>query len=184
MLAMLAAMWAVALIDVPLDGRLDRFGIRPRRFDGLDGVLFSPFLHIGFGHLIANTVPFAVLGGAICLGGATQFVSVTVIVGLIGGLGTWLTGGSNTLVVGASGLVFGYLLYLVTRGVFARKPLYLLGGAVVLVVYGSVLWGVLPSPGISWQGHLFGGLGGVAAASLLHGDHSPAGDRRVPAARR
>jgi membrane associated rhomboid family serine protease len=184
MLAMLALMWAVAVIDVPLDGRLDRFGIRPRRFDGLDGVLFSPFLHTGFGHLIANTVPFVVLGGAICLSGATQFLSVTVIVGLIGGLGTWLTGGSDTLVIGASGLVFGYLLYLVTRGVFARKPLYLLGGVIVLAVYGSVLWGVLPSPGISWQGHLFGGLGGVAAASLLHGDRASVDDLRVPAGRR
>ncbi|MCU1501520.1 MAG: Rhomboid family, partial [Ilumatobacteraceae bacterium] len=93
--------------------------------------------------------------------------------GLIGGLCTWLTGGSGTLVVGASGLVFGYLLYLVTRGIFARAPLYLLGGFLVLVLYGSVLWGVLPRPGVSWQGHLFGGLGGVAAASLLHGDHEP-----------
>ncbi|MCU1502832.1 MAG: hypothetical protein JWM12_2186, partial [Ilumatobacteraceae bacterium] len=71
MLFMVAAMWAVEVIDLPLDGRLDRFGIRPRRLDGLDGVLFAPFLHVGFGHLIANTVPFMVLGGVICLSGAT-----------------------------------------------------------------------------------------------------------------
>jgi membrane associated rhomboid family serine protease len=172
MLVMIAVMWFVEVLDVPLDGRLDRFGIRPRRLDGLDGVLFAPFLHSGFGHLIANTVPFVVLGGAICLSGAVQFVSVTAIVGVLGGLGTWLTGGSNTLIIGASGLVFGYLLYLVTRGLFARRFVYLLGGVVVLAVYGSVLWGVLPRPGVSWQGHIFGGLGGVAAASLLHGDHS------------
>jgi membrane associated rhomboid family serine protease len=171
MLAMIVAMWVVEVIDVPLDGRLDRFGIRPRRADGLDGVLFSPFLHLGFGHLIANTVPFVVLGGLICLSGAAQFLTVTAIVAVIGGVGTWLTGGTNTLVVGASGLVFGYLLYLVTRGIFARNLLYLLGGVVVLAVYGSVLWGVLPRPGISWQGHLFGGVGGVGAASLLHGRH-------------
>jgi membrane associated rhomboid family serine protease len=173
MLAMIVVMWVVAVIDVPLDGRLDRFGIRPRRIDGLDGVLFSPFLHHGFGHLIANAVPFVVLGGAICLSGAARFLSVTAIVGVIGGLGTWLTGGTNTLVVGASGLVFGYLLYLITRGIFARNVVYLLGGVVVVAVYGSVLWGVLPRPGISWQGHVFGGLGGVAAASLLHGDRTP-----------
>jgi membrane associated rhomboid family serine protease len=172
MLAMLAVMWVVQVIEVPLDGRLERFGIRPRQLDGLDGVVFAPFLHLGFGHLIANTVPFVVLGGAICLSGAAQFLSVTTIVAVIGGLGTWLTGGSHTLVVGASGLVFGYLLYLVSRGVFERKLVYLLGGVIVLVLYGSVLWGVLPRPGISWQGHLFGGLGGVAAASLLHGEHS------------
>ncbi|MEO5901437.1 MAG: rhomboid family intramembrane serine protease, partial [Ilumatobacteraceae bacterium] len=154
---------------------------RPRRIDGLDGVILSPFLHLGFGHLIANTVPFVVLGGAICLSGATQFLSVTAIVGVVGGLGTWLTGGSNTLVVGASGLVFGYLLYLITRGLFARNIVYLLGGVVVIAVYGSVLWGVLPRPGISWQGHVFGGLGGVAAASLLHGDHGDHGHRGLDA---
>jgi len=170
-LLMVAVMWVSEIIDVPLDGRLDRFGIRPRRLDGLDGIVFSPFLHAGFGHLIANTVPFAVLGAGICLGSRRQFLQVTVIVGVIGGAGTWLTGGSNTVHIGASGLVFGYVLYLVSRGLFAKKLTYLLGGVVVLVVYGGVLWGLLPSPGVSWQGHLFGAIGGVAAASLLHGDH-------------
>jgi membrane associated rhomboid family serine protease len=183
-LLMVAVMWAVEIIDVPLDGRLDRFGIRPRRVDGLDGILFSPFLHAGFGHLIANTVPFAVLGAGICLGSRRQFLQVTVVVGVIGGAGTWLTGGSNTIHIGASGLVFGYVLYLVSRGVFARKLTYLLGGVLVLAVYGGVLWGLLPSPGVSWQGHLFGAIGGVAAASLLHGDHGDAGDGGGRTARR
>ncbi len=170
-LIMTAIMWTEEVVDVPLDGRLDRFGIRPRQLDGLDGVVFSPFLHAGFGHLIANTVPFLLLGGAIALGNTKRFVHVTLIVGLIAGLGTWLIGPSNSVHIGASGLVFGYLTYLVSRGVFARKLTYLLGGVAVLAVYGGVLWGLLPSPGISWQGHLFGALGGVAAASFLHGQH-------------
>jgi len=168
-LVMLAIMWIEEIVDVPLHGHLDRFGIRPRRLDGLDGILFSPFLHNGFGHLIANTVPFLLLGGAIALGNRTHFLQVTSIAGLVGGVGTWLTGGSHTLVIGASGLVFGYLTYLVSRGVFARKASYILGGLVVLLVYGGVLWGLLPRPGISWQGHLFGALGGVVAAWLIHG---------------
>jgi membrane associated rhomboid family serine protease len=157
------------VVDVPLDGRLDRFGIRPRQLDGLDGVVLAPFLHLGFGHLIANTVPFLVLGGVICLSGAKRFVQVTVIVGLISGVGVWLTGASHSLVIGASGLVFGYLTYLVVRGIFARNVLYLVGGVLVLAVYGGVLWGLLPSPGISWQGHLFGAIGGIVAAAVLHG---------------
>ena len=169
MLVLLAVMWVLEVVDVPLDGRLDRFGIRPRQVDGLDGIVVAPFLHLGFGHLIANTVPFLVLGGVICLSGAKRFVQVTVIVGLVSGVGVWLTGSSHSLVVGASGLVFGYLTYLVARGVFARNLLYLVGGALVLAVYGGVLWGLLPSPGISWQAHLFGAIGGVVAAAVLHG---------------
>lgn len=169
MIVMIAAMWVIELIDVPLDGRLDRFGIRPRQADGLDGIVLAPFLHAGWAHLIANTVPFVVMGGVICLSGAKRFVQVTLIVGLVSGVGVWLTGASNSLVVGASGLVFGYLTYLVTRGIFARDILYLAAGAAVLAVYGGVIWGLLPKPGISWQGHLFGAIGGVVAASVLHG---------------
>jgi len=183
MVFMVAIMWIAEIVDVPLDGRLDRYGIRPRRLDGLDGIVFSPFLHAGFGHLVANTVPFVVLGGVICLGSKRRFLQVTVIVGLIGGAGTWLTGESNSIHIGASGLVFGYVLYLVSRGIFARKVTYLLGGVLVLSVYGGVLWGLLPAPGISWQGHLFGAVGGVAAASLLHGDHG-ADEEPEPTARR
>jgi membrane associated rhomboid family serine protease len=165
---MLAVMWITEIIDVPLDGDLDRYGIRPRRIDGLDGVVFAPFLHAGFQHLIANTVPFVVLGAVIALGSAKHFAQVTIITGLVAGLGTWLTGQDNSIHLGASSLVFGYLLYLMTRGLFARKLTYIVGGVIVAVVYGGILWGVLPTPGISWQGHLFGAIGGVTAASSIH----------------
>ncbi|MEJ7584712.1 MAG: rhomboid family intramembrane serine protease [Acidimicrobiales bacterium] len=151
-----------------LDGRLDRFGIRPRRFDGLDGIVFSPFLHDGLGHLIANSVPFLLLGAVIALGSARRFLLVTAIIAVVAGVGTWLTGPDNSVHIGASGLVFGYVTYLVSRGVFARNLAYLAGGVVVLMVYGGVLWGLLPRPGISWQGHLFGALGGVLAARAVH----------------
>ena len=103
--------------------------------------------HAGWAHLVANTVPFVVMGGVICLSGAKRFVQVTVIVGLTSGVGVWLTGAGNSLVVGASGLVFGYLTYLVARGIFARNLLYLAAGAAVLAVYGGVIWGLLPTPG-------------------------------------
>ena len=171
--AMVVVMWVTEILDVPLDGELDGYGIRPRRVDGLDGVLFAPFLHVGFRHLIANTVPFLVLGGAIALGSAKRFAQVTILVGVISGLGTWLTGATNSIHLGASGLVFGYLTYLMTRGLFERRLAYILGGLVVLVLYGGVLWGVLPTPGISWQGHLFGAIGGVSAASSIHGTPEP-----------
>ncbi len=172
--AMLAVMWVLEIVDTVASGRLDRHGIGPRRWDGLDGVLWAPFLHGGFGHLIANSVPFFVLGAAIALGALQRFVIVTLIVGVVGGVGTWLTGPANTVHIGASGLVFGYLTYLLARGFFARSLVYIAGGAIVFMIYGGVLWGLLPAPGISWQGHLFGAIGGVIAAYALHADRSPA----------
>ncbi|HUF99290.1 MAG TPA: rhomboid family intramembrane serine protease [Ilumatobacter sp.] len=167
---MLIIMWVSEVADTIANGRLDRYGIEPRKLWGLDGIAFAPFLHGGFAHLIANTIPFALMGAAIAIGAAKRFLSVTLIVGLVGGVGTWLTGPANTIHIGASGLVFGYLTYLLSRGVFARNFWYLLGGVVTFMIYGGVLWGLLPAPGISWQGHLFGAVGGIVAAYLLHAD--------------
>lgn len=168
-LVMLAVMWGSEIIDVVADGRLDSWGIRPRRVDGLDGIVLAPFLHSGFGHLLANTFSFLVLGGVIASGSAKRFFQVTVIVGLVSGVGTWLTGPARSIHIGASGLVFGYLTYLISRGFFARKLSYIAGGILIFLIYGGTLWGLIPSPGVSWQGHLFGAVGGVLAAWALHG---------------
>ena len=174
--ALVAVMWAVEVIDVLPGIDLDRWGIRPRQFRGLIGIGTAPFLHNGFPHLIGNTIPFLILGFVIAASGIQRFVQVTLIVMLVSGLGTWLIGPSNSLHIGASGLVFGYLTYLLARAIFEKKILYLLGGLVVLFLYGSVLWGLIPKPGISWQGHLFGAVGGVVAAWALH----KPGDKSLP----
>lgn len=172
-LVMLAVMWGSEIIDVVADGRLDSWGIRPRRVDGLDGIVLAPFLHSGFGHLLANTFSFLVLGGVIASGSAKRFFQVTLIVGLVSGVGTWLTGPARSIHIGASGLVFGYLTYLISRGFFARKLSYIAGGILIFLIYGGTLWGLIPSPGVSWQGHLFGAVGGVLAAWALHGQTDP-----------
>ena len=166
---MLAVMWGLEIIDLLPGTNFDRWGIRPRTMRGLVGVPLAPFLHSGLGHLVANTLPFALLGAFIAIGDAKRFVEVTVIVALTSGLGTWLIGPSNTNHIGASGLVFGYLTYLVVRGFFAGKPLWILGGVAVLLFYGGILWGLLPRPGVSWTGHVFGAVGGVLAAWYVHG---------------
>jgi membrane associated rhomboid family serine protease len=175
-------MWVVEIVDLLPHTNLDRFGIVPRRLVGLRGIVFAPFLHTGLAHLIGNTIPFLLLGWLIAASGTRRFLQVTVIVAVVGGLGTWLTSPSNSVTIGASGLVFGYLTYLLARAVFEKKILYLLGGLVVLFVYGSLLWGLVPKPtaaggGVSWQGHLFGALAGVLAAWLLH----KPGDDTLPA---
>jgi membrane associated rhomboid family serine protease len=166
--SLVALMWVLEVVDLALDHRLDRYGIEPRDVDGLDGVVAAPFLHVGFGHLLANTIPFAVMGAVIALDGPRRLVAVTVLVGLISGLGTWLVAAEGTIHVGASGIVFGYATYLIARGVFDRSATELAVGALVALVWGGALLGGLePQRGISWQGHLFGAIGGVVAASLL-----------------
>lgn len=163
-----AAMWVVEIIDLIPGTNFDRWGIRPRQAVGLIGIVTAPFLHSGFPHLISNTIPFLVLGGIIAASGVQRFFQVTVLVALISGLGTWLVGPSNTDHIGASGLVFGYLTYLLGRGFFERKLTYLFVAVVVLFFYGGVLWGIVPKNGISWQGHIFGAIGGIVAARVFH----------------
>jgi membrane associated rhomboid family serine protease len=166
--AMVALMWVTEVVDVLAGHRLDDYGIHPRDVDGLAEILAAPFLHAGFGHLISNTVPFAVMGAAIALGGLARMALVTLIVAVVSGLGTWLIASSNSVHLGASGVVFGYAAYLVTRGVLSRRVTELAVGAVVVGVWGfGLLQGLLPQDRISWQAHLFGAVGGVIAASLL-----------------
>ena len=166
--ALAALMWLVEVIDQVAGGRLDRNGIEPRELDGLDGVVWAPFLHADFQHLIGNTIPFLLLGLAIALSGVARVILVTVIVAVVGGLGTWLIAPSNTVHIGASGIVFGFAGYLVARGVFSRSATQLLLGLVMVVVWGAtLLQGLVPEDGISWQGHLFGAIGGIVAARVL-----------------
>jgi membrane associated rhomboid family serine protease len=165
--AMAAVMWVAEILDAA-GARLDANGIHPRDPDTLPDIAVAPFLHAGWGHLIGNTVPFLVLGGAIALSGLARTAAVTAIVVVVGGLGTWLIGPSDTNHIGASGLVFGFAAYLISRGVFSRKPIHLVAGLGVLAVYGAtLLFSLIPHPGISWQGHLFGAVGGVVAARVL-----------------
>jgi len=167
--ACVAAAWSVELVDrAAYGGSLERFGIHPRDVAALWGILAAPLLHVGWVHLVANTGPFLVLGWLVMLRRISDFLVVTALAILIGGLGVWLFGAPNSIHVGASGLIFGYLGYLLARGYFERSFWAMLLGIAALLLYGGVLWGVLPGQrGISWEGHLFGFVGGVAAARLL-----------------
>jgi membrane associated rhomboid family serine protease len=167
-IALVALMWVLEVVDVVLDHRLDRFGIEPRDPDGLDGVIAAPFLHVGFGHLIANTIPFVVMGVVIAFEGPLRLLGVTAIVAIVSGLGTWIVAPESTIHLGASGVVFGYATYLIARGLFNRRAGEIAIGAAVAVLWGGALLGGLePQRGISWQGHLFGALGGLLAAWAL-----------------
>ncbi|MBD8871184.1 rhomboid family intramembrane serine protease [Nocardioides donggukensis] len=166
--AFVAALYVIEFVDVLLGNRLDAEGVQPRDQEGLLGILFAPLLHAGWGHLVANTVPVAVLGFLILLSGIGHWASVTAMVWVVGGVGTWLVAPPNTVHLGASILIFGWLVYLILRGLFSLRAGQILLGVVLFLLYGGVLWGVLPGqPGISWQGHLFGAVGGALAAWVL-----------------
>ena len=128
---MAGVMWVLEVIDQLADNRLDQYGIEPRDADGLIGVVAAPFLHGGFDHLVGNTVPFLLMGFVIAAQGAARVVAVTVIVALVSGLGTWLIAPEHTIHIGASGIVFGYASYLISRGFFNRNALELAVGALV-----------------------------------------------------
>lgn len=165
--AVLALLWGLEIVDFVLGGSLDSLGIRPRSVSGLLGILAAPFLHGGFGHLISNTIGFAILGGLVMAWGLDEWMKVTLTAALVGGVGTWLLGASNSVHIGASGVIFGYFGYLVLRGWFERKPASIALSLVVAWFYGSLIFGVFPvlaGPGISWEGHLFGFIGGALVA--------------------
>ena len=147
-------------------------GITPRNGDGLLGVLFAPLLHASWSHLWSNLVLVLVLGFLVALGGTRQFFAVTAVVWIVSGLGVWLTARSGTVTIGASVLVFGWLAYLVLRGFLTRAWWQIAIGLVLLALWGSVFWTGIAvaafSPGpVSWQGHLFGAIGGGLAAVLV-----------------
>lgn len=161
--------WLLEIVDqLILRHRLNRLGIRPRSQIGLRGILFAPLLHGSWQHLSANTVPLVVLGGLVLLRGMDEFVIVTAAAWLISGVGVWLFASHDSLHIGASGVIFGYFGFLLLRSYFEQD---LISGAIaflVVVLYGPLIWGILPTRrGVSWQGHLFGLVGGGLAARYL-----------------
>ncbi len=164
------ALWAIEAVDwLIFKGSLDQYGIRPRSFAGLWGILFAPLLHGNFQHLIANTVPLLVLGWLVLSTRRLQtFLKISLVIVIISGLGTWLIGPRLSVHLGASGLIFGYLGFLLLVGYFERSFRSIALAIVVFFVYGGLIWGVLPLvQGVSWQAHLFGFIGGGVAASQI-----------------
>ena len=169
-----ALLWVLEIADTAADHRLDDLGVEPRTDEGLVGILLAPLLHFGFDHLGANTAPALVLFFLVLVSGIGRGLAATAVIWLVGGVGVWLVGPSGTEHAGASVLIFGWLLYLMVRGLWTRSAGEIILGIVLFLGYGTLLLGVLPGqPGISWQGHLFGAVGGVLAAPLLARDRRP-----------
>nr|WP_245802302.1 rhomboid family intramembrane serine protease [Corynebacterium pacaense] len=163
--------WVVEFLNILSGGRLSYYGIHPLDPSSLWHIATAPLLHANFEHLIGNTIPAAIFCFIIGMGGKRVFWEVTLIVGLVAGIGTWLFGGVGTNHIGASGLIYGWLGYLIVRGVFNRDGKQILLGVALAFIYSGLFWGLLPTqPGVSWQGHLFGALGGIAAGAFITSD--------------
>ena len=177
---------AIEIVDTILLGSsLQRHGIHPRTLSGLWGIVTAPFLHGGWGHLISNTGPLLVLGTLVVARGRLVFAEATTVIGLIAGVGTWLTGASGSNHIGASSILFGWFGYLVLSGWIARSFVDIAVSVVVALLYGSIVWGVLPGqPGVSWQGHLFGLIGGLVAARAVAWAHRGGGGGQTDLAKR
>lgn len=161
-----AVLWLVEMFDwLVMRGALDGLGIQPRTLGGLQAIVVAPWLHAGFGHLLANTIPFVVLGWFVMLHRTTDFFVVALAALLASGLGIWLFGGASTIHLGISGVIFGFFGYLLARGYYERSIVAIVMAALAFLIYGGMMWGMLPlQQGVSWQGHLFGFVGGVLVA--------------------
>jgi membrane associated rhomboid family serine protease len=168
LVGIVALMWAIEAFNSLDSNALDNDGIYARNVSHLWGILTAPFIHVSFQHLIDNTIPFVFMGLIIALRGALRLGAITAVVIVVGGIGTWLFSPSNSVTVGASGVVFGYAAYLFARGFFDRNVLEVLIGIVVGAIWGgALLSSLVPHTGVSWQGHAAGAVGGVVAAWLL-----------------
>lgn len=168
--ASVGALWIAFAANTVLGGALLRFGIVPRTADGLLGIFIAPLLHASLNHLIANTIPFLIFGWLVMLRDRRHFLPVTFYAMLGSGLMAWSLGAPGSVHVGASGVIFGYLGFLLLSGWYARSFSSIIISVGVAVLWGGTVMQVLPgTPGISWQGHLGGLIGGIFAARRYRG---------------
>ena len=169
MFGVTAVLWVIQIVNAENHYSLDRFGLRPRRVDGLWGIVTEPFLHASYGHLFSNTIPLVMIGWVLLLSGVRAWLTVSALALALGGLATWLVAPAG-VIVGASGLIFGWLGYLIARAYFSRRLRWILVAVLVLFFGGTLLTGLLPSfnSQVSWQAHVCGFGAGILAGAVLH----------------
>jgi membrane associated rhomboid family serine protease len=172
MFILVGALWMIEVADQLIKKTsaaysLDFLGIVPRTLWGLPGIFFAPFVHSGFGHLLNNTLPLLVLGWIVLLGGRWLFFKVSLIVALCAGVGTWIFGSIPGPHLGSSGVIYGYLGFLLVRGFLELSVRWVIVSVLIGILYSGALGGFLPTSNISVVGHVFGFIGGILAGWLL-----------------
>lgn len=184
-------MWSLEVWDLLLTfclsrghepyGVLDAFGVRPRQFAGLPGIFISPFLHRDFAHLAGNTLPLLGLSLILAFTGMRRFLTATVIIIFVTGSAVWLFGRSGAIHLGASGIVFGYLGFLLVKGFIEKRARWIAVSLIIGFLYSGIIHNMLPTRDhVSWESHFFGFLSGILASYLLAKQESQANVLRVP----
>src|SRR3569833_1855972 len=168
MVGVLAVIWVVQLVNwADGYGLSVHYGIHTRDVTSLPSVLTAPFLHFGWGHIEGNSGPLFIFGFLAAFRGVKRFLSLTALIVLVSSLGAWSLLGPGTVTAGASGVVFGYFGYVIVRGFFDRHRLDIAVGLVMALCFAYQFAVLLPPRGISWQGHLFGFMAGIAGGWFL-----------------
>ncbi len=167
MFQLLLVVWIIAAINAAFKGSLNNYGLRPRQWKGLFGILYSPFLHVDWNHLWQNTLVYVVFSAFILANNPADFPVVTLSVMLLGGFGVWLFG-SNHIHVGASGVIFGYIGFCLALAYVVKTPIAALVSIATIVFYANRVWLLFPiRKRMSWEGHMFGFASGIATALYL-----------------
>lgn len=163
-LAIIVVFWLVKIAENVLNLQLSRFGILPLHPEGLPGILFSPFIHGSYDHLISNSVPFLILMFTLLYFYRRLAYRIFFLIYILSGICVWL-GGRESWHIGASGIVYGLASFLFFSGVFRKDANLLTVGIIVIFLYGSMFWGIFPiNPEISWESHLWGSASGLMLA--------------------
>ena len=164
-LGLASLLFVLHLVNALTGQSLAMFGLVPREMYGLSGIIFSPLLHGSFGHLWSNLFGFVFLSALIIWQGIGHYCKITLFLMISSGMLVWGLGPGHTVIVGASGVIFGYLGYLLSRGFVEKDTKNIMIALAVFFFYGGALFGVFPgAPGISWQSHLAGFVCGIFAA--------------------
>jgi membrane associated rhomboid family serine protease len=166
-LKIIGILWLVQCVNVLVGYRLNLLGICPRKWYGLPGIVCSPFLHGGFNHLFFNSVPLLILVNLTLLYGVHTFISLTIFIFALSGLATWLLARPG-IHVGASSVLMGYWGFLLMQSIFQPSVMTIIVALLCFYYLGSLWMNLMPSgPGVSWEGHVFGCLAGVAGAFIF-----------------
>ena len=171
--ALMSVLWIVQFMQYFYVFDFGPYGNWPRHLAGLKGIIFSPFIHGSFDHLISNSLPMMVLLTVLLNAYPGIALPVLVFVHLTSGILVWLFAPPDTVHIGISGIIYGIATFLMASGIFRKDRLSVTIAIFVGLIYGSMIWGFIPQPGISWQSHLYGAISGLLIAYLLRNNDLP-----------
>ncbi len=172
-LSFLIAIWLVKFIEIISGAGFVKFGVYPRKFEGAAGILFAPFIHSGFDHLLSNSFPLFIFMLSLFYFYKTSAKNIFLLIFFASNILLWIFGRSSYH-IGASGIIYGLAAFFFFSGVIRKNKRDITISLLVTFLYGSLVWGVLPiKEGVSWEGHLLGAFSGIAAAFLFKNKDLP-----------